>query len=1329
MMAFCEMGKAIKKTRKKKGKKGVVAGGSAPGGGINFQAAVTALVEVHAAVGAKLGWLVGIAHDVPVAVSAETGGPGDDIGIQFEDGTRAEVQVKRGLSAESKMWKAVMKLAKAVNDGTVQYGVLVVCPNSSGTVRNALARDLERLAGGRADGLKPVTNTLVKKLEDAGLSVDKVAKRLRIFTSSCLVNDSDSINVAKARLATICANTAEAERAWNALYLDGARLIDFRGARAAESIVQVLRSEGIALRADSQAPGPLLASLCLWTARTNSSFSIPGIAQPLPMDEAWIELDALVLSEGRKAPSGLAEALEQYHSWAQGGSRRADDIVKAQTLGRFMRRGVLVGGPGMGKSTVLKKLAQTYAAEGFPVLLFSAKAIAQRMWSTGCSFEEGIIALGTDGSGLPISPQTLRSAAQWVLLCDALDEAGSDQQIVAEGLLKFAAGYPSARIVATTRPIGYSSSLLRSWRHYELQPLGSEHVMEHVERLVRAAGTSRDAQDKAVAFAKAQIDRNENARIAARSPLILGLISALAVQGVPLGDTKTQLYEQLFRQMEAARGRRDHDGGVLNAVLGMFLDILAWEILRDPTASVSDLHARCGDHLAEALSEPPLKARAMAEKCFVHWEHVGMIEKINHAGIEAATFIHKTFGEYAAARYLANMSSEDARKEIDANIDAKSWSEVLVFASSLGLVDAVLESRIGKKERLTYEVLAEALSMIVDSEVPPALRLRNKVFEAATQYLRSPIAREAVSIGNRLIQVGAKFPEEVVAATAALTASEQPWTRMAAWAAMSFARPGSYDLAGLRNLVSELPTLSATVSSKSFGRGIFDLDAWPTKQIDALFAFAIRETLKRLPSEEADALLLPILTPSYHGSFSGHMELLKILRECQRLDLAELMERPVKEQWRKMAEGLSFDGFDATILLANALKLQLPNTGPCEPLKENTTFWQLSGFLAATSFWEQPFRDMWPEKIGHDDDVIQETIRGCVIASGVDPVVLSKDIAMALREHEVANEERFSHILFQHTEHIDIEMEWRRATGMDIGRLELALHYSSGWVVQSAANLLAVNANPEELASVVRRVFEKGSGNALWAASQLCTLLKEPIKSELFLERLEMPLEPGCQHLYGALTALSLPLDERLLRVLRTGLLTFGPRTAKAATEVAEKYVDGNSEIVLLLQEAFDLWCSKEDPYPVGGGVIPESPREGILKVLLKHKDFDKLRLLRYVTDVRSHVTEVASDALFHALEAGVLREEFLAGVRKGDLPPNLLASALRRRVPFTEPQVKTICTFMSRPATDLRQAAMLVLKHGYLSEVEVQERVRALLADPDPEIRERARRLVGDER
>ena len=56
-------------------------GGTAAGGGINFQAAVTAIAGAHLLRGTPLGWLP--VDDVPVAVWAESEGAGDDVRLEL----------------------------------------------------------------------------------------------------------------------------------------------------------------------------------------------------------------------------------------------------------------------------------------------------------------------------------------------------------------------------------------------------------------------------------------------------------------------------------------------------------------------------------------------------------------------------------------------------------------------------------------------------------------------------------------------------------------------------------------------------------------------------------------------------------------------------------------------------------------------------------------------------------------------------------------------------------------------------------------------------------------------------------------------------------------------------------------------------------------------------------------------------------------------------------------------------------------------------------------------------------------------------------------------
>lgn len=60
-------------------------GGSAFGGGANFQSSLTAIVASHILHGSPLGWLDGVCDDIPSAAWAESEGAGDDLRIELTD--------------------------------------------------------------------------------------------------------------------------------------------------------------------------------------------------------------------------------------------------------------------------------------------------------------------------------------------------------------------------------------------------------------------------------------------------------------------------------------------------------------------------------------------------------------------------------------------------------------------------------------------------------------------------------------------------------------------------------------------------------------------------------------------------------------------------------------------------------------------------------------------------------------------------------------------------------------------------------------------------------------------------------------------------------------------------------------------------------------------------------------------------------------------------------------------------------------------------------------------------------------------------------------------
>lgn len=102
-------------------------GGSRAAGGLGFQANATAYVLTHLLTGQSLGGLSSLLDSAPIAVSAESGGPGDDLRIELADGRVVEAQVKRGLKRGRHLWDALEALAVGISRNEADFGLLIVC--------------------------------------------------------------------------------------------------------------------------------------------------------------------------------------------------------------------------------------------------------------------------------------------------------------------------------------------------------------------------------------------------------------------------------------------------------------------------------------------------------------------------------------------------------------------------------------------------------------------------------------------------------------------------------------------------------------------------------------------------------------------------------------------------------------------------------------------------------------------------------------------------------------------------------------------------------------------------------------------------------------------------------------------------------------------------------------------------------------------------------------------------------------------------------------------------------------------------------------------------
>jgi len=133
--------------------------------------------------GRRLAWL----HhqlgkpDIPVAVGAETGGPGDDVQIDLGF-FKFEAQAKKGLRVGPRLDETIDRFGRALAADLSSRGVIVVDQTTSHpAVKDQLRIDLQRLRDGRDDDLKEVTIRVLGRLAALNVSNPKeVASRISV---------------------------------------------------------------------------------------------------------------------------------------------------------------------------------------------------------------------------------------------------------------------------------------------------------------------------------------------------------------------------------------------------------------------------------------------------------------------------------------------------------------------------------------------------------------------------------------------------------------------------------------------------------------------------------------------------------------------------------------------------------------------------------------------------------------------------------------------------------------------------------------------------------------------------------------------------------------------------------------------------------------------------------------------------------------------------------------------------------------------------------------------------------------------------------------------
>lgn len=1302
-----------------RGSKG--SGGPGGGGGYNFQARATAFVYAHVLAEQTIVFATR-SYPVPLAVWAESGGPGDDVRVECRGGVVVEVQAKRGLRAGEKFWKAVIDLVTGLAEEPGLLGVLLVDSTSSATVRVDFREGLRRVADKRTDEVNAVTKELLSRLEVAGVSDLSVLRRLAVE-----VRDFDVGSGGHENAVLMLRGIAEDPLvAWRALEADGHDLIEYRGRRDAEALAALVSKEGGGLSAQASHPVVVARAYRDWVRVKTACFHVPGTSVSLPIGDAWAELEAWDDDEagtfaGERA---LEERITSYREWSRLGLRdsltRSARTFAADRLPLAGNRLVVVAGPGAGKTTLQQRLAHRLSGAGANVAHVRLPLVAERM-RDGSAFGEAVLDLAASGSGLERAALARVLDLPDYLLVDGLDECGSSRGTVVEGLTEWAAGRPQTRVIVTTRPVGYDPALLPGWRHLELLPFDEDGARAHASNLLGKLRGDAEAENTVEEFMRS-VEENETARRAAGNPLLLGFLVGLFAEGVPFGRRRADLYEKIVRQVRD-REPRHHPGTVLGpAVADRAIDILAWRLQHDTVLSGGEASEALGRELEGELSLPSLAAREKAEECLNFWEERGLLERLAAGSREALVFAHAGLGEYAAARYASGLGKEDIARWVAKVRRNPRWREVLLLTAGVGAVRGVVgtllglynpNDPVGEELELAARALAEAPDLPED--------LAGRVVDALRGRLRDDTPVVVFGAAESALGLAREAPDLVARAVGPLAETPDLAARLAAVRLLLECGPEHADVASVERAMEDLlgPSEQAQQLPQRGGPFIWDVE-------ERIVFLGAKRLVRARVRDDLDGLLgravakfPPHMGWSSHVSLIQHVEeegyekIAKKAREefsyARRTDREKLLRGLEEGGKRKIREDRVF--LNAILEAAGGREAAAGTTPNAEPKA-------VAALVRGMELPQFPYTSWLVMVRDEDPPALRAVLVGGMAVMGIDPGRVAAEAAVMLEGLEEADPQEYRGLLGRLPE-VPVDPHWERAAGAGLLAEDLvrALVHPSFAVAMIAARLLANGGGGEEAKALVAELCK---GGVLRNVPQhtydaLAYLVPHFWTGDEALGKLLDALVGGVTRENRALllAVVELPRageDDRVIQALVDGLYSDDPHLADAlADDVLDPEIPLAMRAATRLKEVLEHWTRRGTTCEQHGGTIhgdrcpryprcrsiPRSPRAALVRFLGEVGLLDRDLLSELCKDQRSDVRWSAA------------QQASAAAARKGDLP------ALIRKVEVGDLPLRVLEEMLTLPPEQLRPAKEALVGLLASSSVPIREKIIGALATP----------------
>jgi hypothetical protein len=421
--------------------------------------------------------------------------------------------------------------------------------------------------------------------------------------------------------------------------------------------------------------------------------------------------------------------------WRPGRSELSGGCSVGEMLGQH-RRCVVLGGPGMGKSLLLRHVARVCAlgsddmrerlgwVEAVTPILVSLAAFAEaRSSESRLTLRNFIDRLTSERGGEALRQAVDRELQEdrLLLLLDGVDEAPSFtmRSAIVRAVEEFLRDNPACRCVVTSRPYGYIR-LAADMPHFQLLNFSSEQVDEFIlgwrrafERWQHPDSPDLEKADSEATALCAEIRQNPRVEELASNPLMLVIVSLISYERLRLPERRVQLYDRavmtLMHTWNVWRASVKADVGGLqlryDRLIRVWGAVAVWAHREKPTGAIHRQEMK--RQLVSVLEEREIDAEdpaATAESYLnAAVQHAGLLEE---RGANVFAFWHPTFEEFLAAVDLAIPTGRCAQRLLSLR-DNPRWREVILLA--VGYVGIVLHDP---------ETATEVVGAIADAGPP-----------------------------------------------------------------------------------------------------------------------------------------------------------------------------------------------------------------------------------------------------------------------------------------------------------------------------------------------------------------------------------------------------------------------------------------------------------------------------------------------------------------------------------------------------------------------------------------------------------------------------------